>query len=103
LFLIYSEDAYRSLFNFDDGTGEIKMYVRIGFIHLAKEIEIDMVDGDTDRDKLLKQIDTALNDDKGILWLDDRKGHRTGVLVSKVAYVEVGPSGQSGRRVGFGA
>jgi len=75
--------------------------VRIGITHTPKELEVEMSD-DTDRDKVVAEIEKLLKTGDGVLWLTDRKGRRVGVPVVKVAYVEVGaPS--SGRRVGFGA
>jgi hypothetical protein len=75
--------------------------VRIGVIYTGKEIEIDMPE-DTDRDKLIGEIEAAIADDGGVLWLTDRKGRRVGVPAGKVAYVEIGAEAGE-RRVGFAA
>jgi hypothetical protein len=75
--------------------------VRIGILQTAREIEVEMSD-DTDRDKVIGEIDESLERGDGVLWLTDRRGRRVAVPVPKVAYVEVGaPTGE--RRVGFGA
>ena len=77
------------------------MDVRIGIIQTPKELEVEMPD-DTDRDKVVGDIEKLLKTGDGVLWLTDRKGRRVGVPVVKVAYVEVGAPA-SERRVGFGA
>jgi hypothetical protein len=75
--------------------------VRIGVTHTPREIEVELADG-TDADALADQIEKALADEKGLLWLTDRRGRRVGVPSSRVAYVELNASGDD-RRVGFGA
>jgi len=75
--------------------------VRIGITETPKEIEVDMGE-DADRDQVVAEIERLLKTGDGVLWLDDRRGRRVGVPVTKVAYVEVGaPTAE--RRVGFGA
>jgi hypothetical protein len=75
--------------------------IRIGVIHTAKEIEVELAD-DSDRDKLMDDIDSTLGRPDSVLWLTDRRGRRVGVPVSRVAYVEMGAASED-RRVGFGA
>jgi hypothetical protein len=75
--------------------------VRIGITQTPKELEVEMAD-DTDRDKVVAEIEKLLKQGDGVLWLTDKKGRRVGVPVAKVAYVEVGAP-TSDRRVGFGA
>jgi uncharacterized protein DUF3107 len=75
--------------------------VRIGITHTPKELEVEMPE-DSDRDKVVAEIEKLLKTGDGVLWLTDRKGRRIGVPVVKVAYVEVGAP-TSDRRVGFGA
>lgn len=76
------------------------MDVRIGVTYTPKEIEIELGD-DIDRDQVVKQVESALAEDGGVLWLDDRRGRRFGVPTSKVAWVEIGSPTEE-RRVGFG-
>ena len=76
------------------------MDVRIGVLHTPRELEIEMAD-DTDREKLLSEIESQLGQETGVLWLTDRRGRRIAVPVSRVAFVEVG-SPKEERRVGFG-
>ncbi|MGH3579906.1 MAG: DUF3107 domain-containing protein [Mycobacterium sp.] len=76
------------------------MDVRIGVTHTPKEIEVEL--GDADRDGVLADINAALSEPEGVLWLTDRRGRQVGVPTAKVAYVEV-DAGTEDRRVGFGA
>lgn len=75
------------------------MELRIGVLHTAREIELDMGDG-ADADALVKEIETALAAGEGMVWLTDRRGRRVGVPAQRLAYVEIGATGD--RRVGFG-
>jgi len=75
--------------------------IRIGVVHTTKEIEVEVAD-DSDRDKLMDDIDSTLGRQDGVLWLTDRRGRRVGVPAARVAYVEVGVASED-RRVGFGA
>ena len=45
---------------------------------------------------------TAVGNGGSVLWLTDKRGRSVGVPSDKVAYVEIGASGDD-RRVGFGA
>ena len=76
------------------------MEVRIGVTHTPKELEVELAD-DTDRAALTGEIEQALANEDGVLWLTDRRGRRVGVPVGRVAYVEIG-SPHDERRVGFG-
>ena len=76
------------------------MDVRIGIVQSVKELDVELAE-DTDRAKVLAEIEEVLSGEGSILWLTDRKGRRVGVPSAKVAYVEVdAPSTE--RRVGFG-
>jgi len=73
--------------------------VRIGVTYTPKEIEVELGD-DADRDQLRKDIEGALANGEGVLWLTDKRGRTVAVPSAKVAYVEIGsPSDE--RRVGF--
>ncbi len=76
------------------------MDVRIGIVQSMKELDVELPD-DADRDKVLADIEAALDEDDKILWLTDRKGRQVGVPVGKIAYIELDPPA-SDRRVGFG-
>ena len=77
------------------------MDVRIGVIHTAREISLEMPD-DLDRSTLQAEVEAALSDDDKVLWLTDRRGRQIAVPSSKVAYLEIG-SPDDARRIGFGA
>jgi uncharacterized protein DUF3107 len=73
--------------------------IRVGITDSAKELSVDL---DESMDKLIGKIDSAVGAGKGILWLDDRKGKKVGVPVTKLAYIEVEPE-TSAHAVGFSA
>lgn len=77
------------------------MDVRIGIIQTPKELDVELADG-TDRDKILADVEKALADSEGVLWLTDKRGRRVAVPAARIAYVEVGAVSDD-RRVGFGA
>ena len=67
--------------------------VRIG-VQSARELELEVTDGDA----VVKQLESAKD---WMVWVEDAKGRRYGVVVEKVAFVEVEPdTGRQG--VGFG-
>jgi Protein of unknown function (DUF3107) len=75
--------------------------VRIGLVHNAREIELELPD-DTDADHLRAQVEKALIDGASLLWLTDKKGRSTAVVLEKLAWLEIGA--ETGRgRIGFGA
>ena len=73
------------------------MEVRIGVTQTPKEIEVELSDGN--RDQVVKDIEVALADEAGVLWLTDRRGRTVGIPSAKVAYIEISPTEE--RRVGF--
>ena len=76
------------------------MQVRIGVIYSPKEIEVDVED--EEGAGLAEQIEKTLGNGATVLWLNDRRGRRVGVVTDKIAYVEIG-SETGDRRVGFSA
>lgn len=77
------------------------MDVRIGIVQSMKELEVALPE-DTDRDKVLSEIESTLGKSEGVLQLADRRGRLVVIPVGRVAYVEVGAP-EAERRVGFGA
>lgn len=75
------------------------MEVRIGVVHTPKELTLEI---DENVEDLLKTIDKALKGGEAMVWLADSKGHRVGVAVEKLAYIEV-ESEEGAKRVGFGS
>lgn len=76
------------------------MDVRIGIIQTVKELDIELPEGTT-HDDVVAEVDKALAQADGVLWLVDKRGRRVAVPSAKVAYVEIGGGGED-RRVGFG-
>ena len=77
------------------------MDVRIGLIQNAREIELELSD-DTPPDELRQQVEKALLDGATLLWLTDKNGRSTAIVLEKLAWLEIG--GDTGRgRIGFGA
>jgi len=74
--------------------------VRIGIIHTARELDIELSE-ETKHDDVMADVDKALGQPDGVLWLTDKRGRRIAVVAAKIAYVEVGGAGED-RRVGFG-
>ncbi len=73
------------------------MEVRIGVTQTPREIEIEVADNT--RDQVVKDIEAALGEGGGVLWLTDRRGRTVGIPGAKVAYIEISPT--EDRRVGF--
>ncbi len=77
------------------------MDVRIGIIQTPKELDVELPES-ADRDQIIADVEKALGDADGVLWLTDKRGRRVAVPAGRIAYVEVGPVADD-RRVGFGA
>ena len=71
--------------------------VRIGVTQVAKELSVEV---DDDADAVQKQVNGAVAEPDGVLWLTDSKGKRIGVTVAKLAYVEI-EAEVNPRSVGF--
>ena len=76
------------------------MDVRIGVTYTSREIEVEL-DESADRDTIVAGIESALGNESGVVWLDDKRGRRYGIPVSKVAWIEIDHASDE-RRVGFG-
>jgi len=74
--------------------------VRIGVIHIPKELSVEMPD-DTDREDLRARIDEALAGTAATLWLTDTSGRQIGLPSERIGYVELGAD-EGDRPVGFG-
>ena len=77
------------------------MQVRIGVTNIPREIEVELAD-DADADALRASVEQLVTSGAGMLWLTDRKGHQVGVVIEKLAYIDLG-SGADHSRIGFGA
>lgn len=76
------------------------MDVRIGIIQTVKELDVDLPEG-TSHAEIVADVDKALAQPDGVLWLTDKRGRRVAVPSAKIAYIEIG-GGAEERRVGFG-
>jgi hypothetical protein len=74
--------------------------VRIGIIHSVRELDIDLPEG-TKHEKIVADVEEALSQPDGVLWLADKRGRHVAVPAAKIAYIEIG-GGSEDRRVGFG-
>lgn len=73
------------------------MEVRIGVVHTARELVVEV---DDEPDAVAEAVEAALGG-RPLLWLTDSKGRRVGVPTDKIAYVEVAADALD-RQVGFG-
>ena len=74
------------------------MEVKVGVKGAPRELTID---SSLTPEALAAAVGKALADDGGVLVLADDKGKQIIVPADKLAYIEIGESGE--RRVGFGA
>ncbi len=77
------------------------MHVRIGVTDTPKELDLELAE-DTDGAAVRSDVEAALANGDGILWLTDRKGRQVGVPVARLAYVDIGVD-DSEMRIGFGS
>ncbi|HTO00124.1 MAG TPA: DUF3107 domain-containing protein [Microthrixaceae bacterium] len=75
------------------------MDVRIGVTYSPREIELQLAE-DADRDAVKAQVEEVLGSEGKVLWLTDRKGREVGVPSDRIAFVEIGSSGET-RAIGF--
>ena len=72
------------------------MRVRIGLSMAPREIEVEVDDGEA----LASEIEKALTEGKGLVWVTDRDGVRHGLAPDKIAFIEM-ESKDSKPGVGF--
>jgi hypothetical protein len=77
------------------------VHVRIGVTFNPREIEIELAD-DSDPESVKSQLEQAVSNGQGMVWLTDRKGRQVGIALDKLAWVELGTAADVGR-IGFGA
>lgn len=70
--------------------------IRIGMTS-ARELEIEVEDGDG----VVADIERAVGKGEQLFWITDHKGQRHGILVERLAFVEV--EAPEGRAIGFAA
>jgi hypothetical protein len=70
--------------------------VKIGITHSAREIEVEVDDSDA----FMRDFEEMLNSGQRLWWVTDEQGNRHGLVVDRIAYVEVAP--ERDRTIGFG-
>ena len=75
------------------------MDLKIGVIHSAREIEMEI---EEDASSVAQMAEQALAAGARMIWFTDKKGRRVGVVAEKLSYLEfIGDD--SPRTVGFSA
>ncbi len=69
--------------------------VRVG-VEAARELEFDV----DDPDALAADFEKAVKKGESVLWINDSKGHRFGVIVASIAFLQF--ERPENRGVGFG-
>ncbi|MBP1632512.1 MAG: hypothetical protein H6Q11_800 [Acidobacteria bacterium] len=72
------------------------MRVRIGMSMTARELDLDVADAE----EVMRSFRQAVEQGEKLLWVVDEDGHRHGLVVDKIAYVDV--EADRSTKVGFG-
>ncbi|MBN2113730.1 MAG: DUF3107 domain-containing protein [Acidimicrobiia bacterium] len=72
------------------------MRVRIGMTMTARELDLDVADAED----VINSFQRAVEEGDKLLWIVDEDGHRHGLVVDKIAYVDV--EAEKATHVGFG-
>jgi hypothetical protein len=70
--------------------------VRIGMSMAARELDLEVADAE----EVMRSFRQAVEQGDKLLWVVDEEGHRHGLVVDKIAYVDAEPD--KATRVGFG-
>lgn len=70
--------------------------VKIGMTNAPREIDIEV----SDADAFKTEFEAAVSGGQKLWWVTDQQGNRHGLLVERIAYVEVEP--ERDRMIGFG-
>ncbi|MBM45567.1 MAG: ATP-binding protein [Acidimicrobiaceae bacterium] len=73
------------------------MEIRVGMMNVVRELTFEI--NDDEADQLKSDLESASSAGDGMLWMTDRDGRNLGLVVSQLAYVELGVPGD--RRIGF--
>jgi hypothetical protein len=69
---------------------------KIGLSQVPREVDLDVDDAEA----FMREFEDAVAGGVRVWWVTDREGHRHGIVVDKIAYIDVEPS-RDNRRVGF--
>ena len=64
------------------------MRVRIAISDTAREIELEI----DDVDGFKSEVESAITDGTAIFWVTDTEGHRVGIPVAKIGYIDISPA-----------
>ena len=70
--------------------------VKIGITHSTRELEVEVPDSDA----FVRAFEAMISHGKKLGWVTDPQGNRPGLVVERIAYVEVAP--ERDRTIGFG-
>jgi hypothetical protein len=72
------------------------MRVRIGMTMTARELDLEVADAE----EVVRAFREAVDQGGKLLWIVDEEGRRHGLVVDKIAYVDV--EAEKATKVGFG-
>ncbi len=72
------------------------MRVKIGMAAIPRELDLEVGDAEG----LVKALQDAVNGGEKILWVTDEDGRRHGLVVDKIAYLNV--EAETSKTIGFG-
>jgi len=75
---------------------EEQVRVRIGMTMTPRELDLEVADAE----EVVRSFQQAMEKGEQVLWLVDEEGHRHGLVVDKIAYLDV--EAERSKRVGFG-
>ena len=75
------------------------MEIRIGIVNAPREVAIEMAN-DVSADDVMAQVNAGVAAG-GLVWLEDKRGRKTGFPADRLAYIELGIPGDD-TRIGFG-
>jgi hypothetical protein len=75
---------------------EAQVRVRIGMTMTARELDLEVEDAE----ELIRSFRQAVERGEQVLWITDEEGRRHGLVVDKIAYLDV-EAGKS-TKIGFG-
>ncbi len=73
------------------------MRVRIGLADTGTDVEVDV----SDIDAFVKELETAIEAQASLMWVEDPERGRYAIAVNKIAYVHI--ESERTRKVGLGS
>jgi hypothetical protein len=77
-------------------TEEEQVRVRIGMTMTPRELDLEVADAE----EVVRSFQEAMEKGEQVLWIIDEEGRRHGLVVDKIAYLDV--EAQRSTKVGFG-